>query len=115
MMFFKLVKDEKVVSLGQLPMMLEGAECIEIGKEEYDLLKQDFARMDNINLQIEELKFWFDSFYARNEQKLRRLIALGKLDDDGKSPQEKLDELFSQAEIKRKQIQDLESQYSTTK
>lgn len=114
-MYFKLLKDKKVVSLGQLPMLLEGAECIEIDKEEYDSLQQNFVKIDNINIEIEELKFWFDSFYARNEQKYRRLIALNLLDDDGNSPQEKLQQLFIQAEIKRKQIQTLESQYSATK
>ena len=58
---------------------------------------------ENLNL-----KCWFDQEYPRKEQKYRRLIALGKLDDDGIEPQVKLNELFVYAEKVRLRIQEIE-------
>ena len=58
--------------------------------------------------EIQELKEWFDVEYARKEQKYRRLHSLGKLTDDGKDPYNELISLYSEAEIKRARIQELE-------
>ena len=57
---------------------------------------------------IFNLKQWFDSFYTKNEQKFRRLHTLGLKCDDGSEPIEKLKQLYSEAEEKRKEIQRLE-------
>lgn len=57
---------------------------------------------------IHELKVWFDYFYTQNEQKYRRLHTLGLKCDDGSEPIEKLKQLYSEAEEKRKEIQRLE-------
>lgn len=57
---------------------------------------------------INELKLWFDTDYARQEQKYRRLIALGKTDDDGVSADIKLNDLYLLAENNRTKIQELE-------
>ena len=59
---------------------------------------------------IENLKKWFDKEYARKEQKYRRLYTLKLNDDDGISGYDKLIALYKEAEIKRKQIQELELQ-----
>ena len=51
---------------------------------------------------------WFDVEYARKEQKLRRLHTLGKVTDKGVHPYDELINLYSEAEIKRARIQELE-------
>ena len=58
--------------------------------------------------EYQELKEWFDIVYARKEQKYRRLHSLGKLTDEGKDPYDELINLYSEAEIKRARIQELE-------
>lgn len=51
---------------------------------------------------------WFDIDYTRKEQKLRRLIALGKKTDEGADANIELTKLYVEAEEKRKKIQELE-------
>ena len=58
--------------------------------------------------EFQELKEWFDIEYARKEQKYRSLHSLGKLTDEGKDPYDELINLYSEAEIKRARIQELE-------
>ena len=58
--------------------------------------------------EFQELKEWYDIVYARKEQKYRRLHSLGKLTDEGKDPYDELINLYSEAEIKRARIQELE-------
>ena len=108
-MYYKLTQNEKVISIGQLPMSKENAKCEEITEEEYLSLSENFINQEKINFEMEALKSWFDEFYTRNEQKFRRLIALEKLDDDGIEPTIKLEELYLQAELNRKEIQRLET------
>ena len=55
-----------------------------------------------------ELKDWFNNEYSYKEQKLRRLIALNKLDDDNMDASLKLNMLYNEAETKRLRIQMLE-------
>lgn len=62
----------------------------------------------NYKEEIESLTFWFNYYYSQHEQKYRRLIALGKMCDDGTDLQEKLLTLYNEAEIKRARIQELE-------
>lgn len=61
------------------------------------------------------LKQWFDTIYAYQEQKFRRLIALNKTDDDGVSAAEKLNALYLEAEEKRAHIQALEAEIAAMK
>ena len=56
-----------------------------------------------------DLKNWFETEYTQKEQKYRRLIALGIMCDDGSFPQMRLEELYVEAEVKRKRIQEIES------
>ena len=56
-----------------------------------------------------ELKIWFDTYYAQHEQKYRRLVAMGKLTDDKKDPNQQLLTLYAEAEEKRKRIQEIEA------
>ena len=58
--------------------------------------------------EFNELKEWFDTEYARKEQKYRRLHSLSKLTDEGKDPYQELIILYSEAEVKRARIQELE-------
>lgn len=58
--------------------------------------------------EINDLKLWLDTYYARHEQKYRRLHSLGKLTDEGKDPYNELINLYNEAEIKRARIQELE-------
>lgn len=66
------------------------------------------AAKELAQIEIEELKSWFDNDYTYKEQKYRRLIALGKTDDDGIDAQTKLSGLYQEAETKRARIQELE-------
>jgi len=58
--------------------------------------------------EIHDLQNWFDNFYAQHEQKYRRLIALGKLCDDGTNPTTNLTSLYVLAESNRAKINELE-------
>lgn len=62
----------------------------------------------NLSNEIIEIKKWYDTYYTTNEQKYRRLHTLGKLTDEGKDPYNELINLYSEAEIKRARIQELE-------
>ena len=64
--------------------------------------------MDEKEAEIYSIKWWFEKEYTVHEQKYRRLISLNKPDDDGVDANEKLFTLYSQAEEKRKRIQQLE-------
>ena len=71
-----------------------------------------YNKRKNIKLaraEIAELKTWFDTIYTKQEQKLRRLITLKTLCDDGQRPEDKLITLYNEAERKRKRIQELEA------
>ena len=59
--------------------------------------------------EYQELKEWFDTYYAQHEQKYRRLHSLSKLTDESKDPYDELINLYSEAEIKRARIQELEA------
>lgn len=62
----------------------------------------------NPNKELGLLQNWFHNEYQYKEQKYRRLIAMGKMDDDGISPQTKLNLLYQEAENNRLRIQELE-------
>lgn len=63
---------------------------------------------EEIEMNIWQLQTWFDTYYAQHEQKLRRLIALGKKTDEGADANIELTKLYVEAEEKRKKIQELE-------
>lgn len=58
--------------------------------------------------EIAELREWFDDYYAKHEQKYRRLHTLDKLTDEGKNAYDELIKLYQEAEVKRIRIQELE-------
>lgn len=66
------------------------------------------SEVELARLEVSKLQTWFDEDYARHEQKLRRLSALDKPDDDGVNANIKLGTLYSEAEVKRARIQELE-------
>lgn len=70
---------------------------------EHQESKQELAQMELL-----ELKYWYDNYYTQHEQKYRRLHSLGKLTDIGKDPYSELINLYNEAEIKRAKIQELE-------
>lgn len=51
---------------------------------------------------------WFDSEYARQEQKLRRLYTMQKQTDSNNNPYDELLLLYEQAERNRRRVQELE-------
>lgn len=65
------------------------------------------TKEEKAQIQITEIKHWFDTEYTKLEQKYRRLRTLNKLCDDGSSPETKLLELYNMAEEKRLEIQRL--------
>lgn len=64
-------------------------------------------RIDEIRDELSYLTGWFSNFYTIHEQKYNRLIALGMTESN---PQEKLLELYEEAEAKRARIQELEKE-----
>lgn len=72
------------------------------------MIRELYTEKEMANIQINEIKEWFDIEYAQKEQKYRRLITLKKLCDDGSSPNDKILSLYNEAETKRKMIQSLE-------
>lgn len=62
-----------------------------------------------IKREMNLIQGWFNTYYTIHEQKYNRLIALNKTLDDGTSPQDALNDLYNQAEEKRKQYQELEA------
>ena len=68
-----------------------------------------YTQIEQYQKEFASLKSWFEEKYAYKEQKYRRLITLGKCDDDGESASVKLSNLYNEAEQKRQRIQELES------
>lgn len=63
---------------------------------------------EKLQIEIDELKSWFNTYYTEHEQKYRRLSTLKQLTDELEDPYNKLIELYQEAEIKRKRIQEIE-------
>lgn len=68
----------------------------------------EYTNIELLNKELSALKQWFDEEYTKNEQKFRRLNTLNLLTDNGKNPYEELINLYNEAEIKRKRIQEIE-------
>lgn len=72
---------------------------------------EEKPKLNNNQLLQEEiynLKQWFNTYYTEHEQKYRRLNTLKQLTDELEDPYNKLVELYQEAEIKRKRIQEIE-------
>lgn len=84
----------------------------EIGRtKQFDLSNNTIIDYKSPQKFIEEkyqIEAWFSDFYTKHEQKYRRLYTLNLNDDDGISGYNKLIQLYNEAEIKRKRIQELE-------
>lgn len=63
---------------------------------------------EELRAEIWVLGLWFQNEYTKNEQKFRRLSALGRLCDDNSDPNAKLTELYIEAEEKRAKIKEYE-------
>lgn len=66
------------------------------------------SETEKLQDEIYQLKNWFNTYYAEHEQKYRRLNTLKQLTDELEDPYNKLLELYQEAEIKRKRIQEIE-------
>lgn len=66
------------------------------------------SETEKLQNEINELKIWFNTYYSEHEQKYRRLNTLKQLTDELEDPYNKLVELYQEAEIKRKRIQEIE-------
>lgn len=82
----------------------------QIGKTKQFLNNEivDYKSTLEYEQEIEDLKLWFDTFYTEHEQKYRRLIALNKLTDNNKNPNQELMSLYNVAEENRLRLQQLE-------
>lgn len=80
---------------------------IKIIDGKYVAVDKVLTEEEKAQIQITELKHWFDTEYTKLEQKYRRLRTLNKLCDDGSNPETKLLELYNMAEEKRLEIQRL--------
>lgn len=61
------------------------------------------------------LLYWFNNNYTYKEQKYRRLITLNLVCDDGSNPNDKLLQLYEEAERNRRRIQELELELNIEK
>lgn len=68
----------------------------------------EYTNIELLNKELSALKQWFDEEYTKNEQKFRRLNTLNLLTDNDKNPYDELINLYIEAEIKRKRIQEIE-------
>ena len=66
------------------------------------------SETEKLQNEMNELKSWFNTYYTEHEQKYRRLNTLKQLTDELEDPYNKLVELYQEAEIKRKRIQEIE-------
>lgn len=80
---------------------------IKIIDGKYVAVDKVLTEEEKAQIQIKELKHWFDTEYTKLEQKYRRLRALNKLCEDSSNPETKLLELYNMAEEKRLEIQRL--------
>lgn len=78
------------------------------GNRQFKICEYQTDELDNLKVELEDLKIWFNEYYTQHEQKYRRLIALNKVDDDEVDGQTKLITLYEEAEQKRARIQELE-------
>lgn len=76
------------------------------GKTIYKII--EIPEEDSYIQEYRALKIWFDNKYEYKEQKYRRLITLSLLGDDGSDPNDKLLDLYKEAEVKRRRIQEIE-------
>lgn len=66
------------------------------------------SETEKLQNEMNELKSWYNTYYTEHEQKYRRLNTLKQLTDELEDPYNKLVELYQEAEIKRKRIQEIE-------
>ena len=78
------------------------------GNRQFKICEYQIDELDNLKVELEDLKIWFNEYYTQHEQKYRRLITLNKADDDEVDGQTKLITLYEEAEQKRARIQELE-------
>ena len=81
------------------------------GNRQFKICEYQTDEVDNLKVELENLKIWFNEYYTQHEQKYRRLYTMKLYCDDGTHPYDKLIELYQTAEKNRKRIQELESQY----
>lgn len=80
----------------------------EKGDKQYQLIEIPLTKNEILQNEICDIKYWFNTYYTEHEQKYRRLNTLKQLTDELEDPYNKLVELYQEAEIKRKRIQEIE-------
>lgn len=78
------------------------------GNRQFKICENQTNEVDNLKVELENLKIWFNEYYTQHEQKYRRLNTLKQLTDELEDPYNKLIELYQEAEHKRKRIQEIE-------
>ena len=79
------------------------------GERQFKIVEiQAPSETEKLQIEMNELKIWFNTYYTEHEQKYRRLNTLKQLTDELEAPYNKLVELYQDAEIKRKRIQEIE-------
>ena len=97
-------KNNKMVGYSTSPVICDD-NVVEVDDDTYT---QEVNKYTNNRNELSNLIEWFDGYYSQHEQKYRRLHEINKLTDDGKDPYVELIELYNEAEVKRKRIQELE-------
>ncbi len=104
---FKYLINNEIIGVSNVKVVFDNPNVVEV-----EILGNEFnsiiSKKEKLNKEKQEIQEWFDSFYAQHEQKYRRLIAMGKSCDDGTNANDKLTQLYEEAELKRKKFQDLE-------
>lgn len=104
---YKYTKNGKIVCLSNVKTIHSDPDIIEI-----EISEEEYSNLLNKEKNLIKTKFelieWFDGYYTQHEQKFRRLHTLNKLTDDGKNAYDALVELYNEAELKRRRIQQIE-------
>lgn len=104
---YKYTKNGKIVGVSNVKTAHSDPKIVEtkITEEEYSAILKKEKNITNEKIELLE---WFDGYYAQHEQKFRRLHTLNKLTDEGKNAYNALVELYNEAELKRRRIQEIE-------
>lgn len=90
-------------------LIIEEIEPDQFGQRQFQIQKPPAPTEKDFQLEeLRSLRNWFDTEYTKQEQKLRRLHTMGLTCDNGAVPYTELINLYTEAETKRKRIQELE-------
>ena len=101
MKYFGLFKENTLVSISRLFIKVEGYECKEITKSDYENFENNQNKFIKLEQEETELVNWFEGYYRTQIEQYQRCQRLGiefdkninELDNQAKSYQERIREI----------------------